>query len=399
LNIRIVELCPEFLPCPPRRGGAIETYVYGISKIMGKLGAEIHLVTIEKRQDVDYNGIYIHNINLLKPIAIKFRELFSIISPLNSNIPYLTMQLLKVFKEIEDLYGEVDVIHSHYFTTSFAPLILKHLKGGNVLTVGHLHNDPKRNIVNKELIEAYDAHLAVSNYVRKRTIDLLRVDPGKVGVVYNAVDTEFFKTCKSSEKVEKRKILGLKDDDFVIVFVGRIAPEKGLHHLLFASKILKQKGYNFKLLIAGPMGYFDRKSPEGYPKLCFELINRLNISNNAKYLGRPERHEIRDLYCVSDLIVVPSIWEDPCPSVVLEAMSMGKPVIAYASGGIPELIPPYGGIVVNKKDPRLLAEAIEMIIQGSITINNVAVAKWVRKRFSYEVVAQKLLRIFTEMQE
>jgi len=386
LNIRVVELCPEFLPCPPKRGGAIESYVYGISKSMGKLGAEIHLVTIEKRQDVDYSGIYVHTINLSNPIAIKF-----------SALKNLTIQLLKVFKKIEDLYGEVDIIHNHYFTTSFAPLVYKYNKKGDVLIAGHIHNEPKPNRVNKALIEAYDAHLAVSKYIKDRTVELLGVNPSKIGVAYNAVDTEFFKPCNPSEKIEKRKALKIEDTDFVIAFIGRIVPEKGLHHLLLASNLLKQRGYKFKLLIAGPLGHFDRESLEGYPKTCLDLVNRLDLGNTVKYVGRPEREELRNLYCVSDLLVVPSIWEDPCPTVVLEAMAMGKPVVAYASGGIPELIPPYGGVVVRNREPRCLADAIEMVIGGSVAFNEAATVEWVRSKFSYPVIAQKLLKIFARM--
>jgi len=376
-------------------------YVYGISKAMKKLGAEVHLITIEKRRDIDYEGVHIDVINLSQSITNNFRKIYSVLLPVgntsNGDIPYLTMKLLRSFDRIRDFYGELDIIHSHYFTTSFAPLIYKKFEKRKVLIMEHLHNEPKRNRVNKGLIEAYDAHLAVSKYVRERTIELLRVDPGKVGVVYNAVDTEFFKLCKPTEKIEKRKTLGIEDNDFAIVFVGRIVPEKGLHHLILASKILKQKGYKFKLLIAGPLGYFDMEGLGGYPRFCFELINKLELVDNTRYVGRPEREELRNLYCASDLVVVPSIWEDPCPTVVLEAMAMGRPVVAYASGGIPELIPSYGGIVVERKNPEPLAESIEMIIQGSFSFNESAAVDWMKERFSYLAVAQRLLKIFERM--
>ena len=359
-------------------------------------GAEVHLVTIEKRYDVDYDKVHVHLVDLSTSIASKLRGFFATISPPNSNILYLSMKLFELFNEIEDVYGKIDVIHSHYFTTSFALLIYKYIKEGDVVIVGHLHNEPKPNKVNKLLIELYDLHLAVSKYIKQRTIELLRVSPNKIGVVYNAIDTEFFKPCKSSERMEKRKIFGV-EDEFTIVFVGRIVPEKGLHHLILASKILKQKGYRFKLLIAGPLGRFDIERLEGYPRFCFELINKLGLMNNIRYVGRLERNELRNLYCASDLVVVPSLWEDPCPTVILEAMAMGRPVVAYASGGIPELIPPYGGVVVERKDLLLLAKAIEMVIQGTLSFNETLTVEWVRKKFSYQVIAQKLIKLFMAM--
>ncbi len=394
--VRIVELCTDILPCPPPKGGAIETYVYGISKATALQGAEVHLITTEKRHDVDYGNVHVHVVNLSTSIASKLRKLFALISPPNSSIPYLFIKLLKLFSEIENLHGEIDVIHSHYFTTSLAPLIYKYIKGESVV-VGHLHNEPKPNKVNKLLIELYDLHLAVSNYVKRRTIELLRVSPDKIGIVYNAVDTEFFKPCKPSEKADKRKKFGVEDNDFVIAFIGRIVPEKGLHHLILTSKILKQKGYKFKLLVAGPLGHFNMEMLEGYPSICFNLIHRLNLSNNVKYMGRLEREKLRDIYCASDLIAVPSLWEDPCPTVVLETMAMGRPVVAYASGGIPELIPPYSGIVIKGKSPRLLAEAIEMVMQGTFSFNESATVEWAREKFSYIAVARKLLKIFERL--
>jgi spore coat protein SA len=394
--IRIVELCTDRLPCPPLKGGAIETYVYGISKAMVMQGAEVHLVTIEKRYDVDYGKVHVHVVDLSTSIASKLRRFFATISSPNSNIPYLSMKLIELFNEIEDVYGRIDVIHSHYFTTSFVPLIYKYIKEGDVAIVGHLHNEPKPNKVNKLLMELYDLHLAVSKYVKHRTIELLRVSPNKIGVVYNAIDTGFFKPCKSSERVEKRKMFGV-EDEFTIAFVGRIMPEKGLHHLILASKILKQKGYKFKLLIAGPLGHFDMEGLGGYPRFCFELINKLELVDNTRYVGRLERNELRNLYCASDLVVVPSLWEDPCPTVILEAMASGRPVVAYASGGIPELVPPYSGIVIERKSPKYLAEGIEMVMRDAFSFNESATVQYVRERFSYTAVARRLLKIFEKL--
>jgi len=395
--IRIVELCTDKLPCPPPKGGAIETYVYGISKAMVMQGAEVHLVTIEKRYDVDYGNAHVHVVNLTTSIASKLRKLFAIISPPNSNIPYLSIKLFELFNEIENLYGRMDVIHSHYFTTSLAPLIYKYVKGDDLVVVGHLHNEPKPNRINKLLIELYDLHLAVSKYVKHRTIELLKVSSDKIGIAYNAVDTEFFKPCKPSEKTDKRKKFEIEDNDFVIAFIGRIVPEKGLHHLILASKTLKEKSHKFKLLIAGPLGYFDIEKLEGYPRFSFELINKLELSQDVKYLGSLNRNATKDLYCTADIIVTPSIGPDASPTVVLEAMAMGRPVVAYASGGIPELIPPYSGIVIKGKSPRLLAEAIEMVMQGVFSFNESATVEWAREKFSYIAVARKLLKTFERL--
>ena len=358
--------------------------MYGISKALKKLGAEVHLVTIKREAETTSDEeIFVHELPI-SPKANLFRKSLS-----------LTTLLLYVFNKIKKHYGKIDIIHSHYTTTSFAPPIYKHLSGENSLIVRHYHNIPRYYEINKVLANVYNIHLAVSEYIRQHVIvKMLKVDPNKVDVAYNAVDTEFFKPCTQSEKTEKRIRLGVEDTDFVITFAGRIVPEKGIHHLLLALRILKQKDYRFKVIIAGPMGNFDAENPKGYPRLCFELLSKLNLSRNVKYIGKLNMGSIRELHCVSDLVVVPSLETDACPSVVLEAMAMGRPIVAYASGGIPELIPPYGGIVVNKKDPRLLAKAIEMVLQGSVTFSESTITEWIKERFSYKTVAKKMLEVF-----
>jgi len=398
MRLRIVELCTDKLPCPYERGGAIESYVYGISRALSELGAEVHLITIE-RSNVDYGKVNVHVVDIKTPIAKNFHKLFSVINIENANVPFLTAKLLRIFNNIESSFGEIHVIHNHYFTTAFAPLLFNYGKS-NIIRITHVHNELKPNVINKLLVRRYDAILAVSRYIKRSIIAKLMIDPSKVGVAYNAIDIGFFKPCNAEEFEESRLKFGIQNDlgSFIIAFVGRIVPEKGLHHLILASRILANKGFKFKVLLAGPLGHFDKMEIKGYPWMCLELINMLGLSKYIKYVGRLHRREIRYLYCASDLVIVPSIWEDPCPTVALEAMATGKPVVAYASGGIPEIIPPYGGVLVKEKSPRSLAEAIERVIEGSVPINRSTLIEWAHK-FSYQAVAYRLKKIFTKMYE
>ena len=127
------------------------------------------------------------------------------------------------------------------------------------------------------------------------------------------------------------------------------------------------------------------------------MINKLELSKDVKYLAHLDKNATRDLYCVADLVAVPSIGPDACPTVVLEAMAMGRPVVAYASGGIPELIPSYGGIVIERKSPKYLAEDIEMVMQGAFSFNEFATVEYVREGFSYTAVAWRLLKMFEKL--
>ncbi|MEM4623747.1 MAG: glycosyltransferase, partial [Desulfurococcaceae archaeon] len=98
-----------------------------------------------------------------------------------------------------------------------------------------------------------------------------------------------------------------------------------------------------------------------------------------------------DVYAIADLIVVPSIWQDPCPSTILEALASCKPVVAYPVGGIPEILKPLGyGFLAKSVSPIELAEAITKIISNYNSVNLRYLREYVEKNFSIEFVAKRL---------
>lgn len=343
---RIVELCTDRLPCPPPKGGAIERYVFNLSKTLSRRGVEVHLIGMKNILKIDYDSIIVHAYDLSNPVSKAVRSLFSLISSDNANIPYITVKIYEILRRIQREYGEVDAIHTHYFTASFAPLLYK-LHKPSILLLSHFHNEPKQNFINKFLAREYDALLAVSSFIKKSIIDRLGVGEDKIYVVYNAVDTEVFKPCNHKLREKARQELGLGNEP-IILFVGRITWEKGLHHAILALHHLIQRGCKCKLAIVGPLGHFDRAEAGYFQEVIARLISKLGLANAVKYLGYFDAHNLYRVYCASDVVIVLSLLEDACPTVVLEALASGRPVVAYASGGIPEILPPFGGVIVKK---------------------------------------------------
>jgi spore coat protein SA len=390
--IRIVEICTDKLPCPPPKGGAIERYVFNLSKALSKIDVEVHLVTMGSSLAEDYKNVIVHSYDLSSPIAKTVRKLFSLLSSENANIPYITVKFYEIFRSIKRDYGEIDAIHNHYFTTAFAPLLYKTFKTRTML-LSHFHNEPKSNAVNKLLAQQYDVLLAVSNFVKKSIVERLDVREDRIHVIYNAVDTEVFKPCDNRFREDAREKLGL-GDDFVVLFVGRIVWEKGFHHAVLALHYLIRRGYKCKLAILGPKGYFDKEVPHYFTKVR-ELANRLGLSNHIKYFGYAEPHIIHQAYCASDTVIVPSLWEDPCPIVVLEALASGRPVIAYSSGGIPEIIPPFAGIVVSKGDIIALVNALEDMLSHHFKFDVDRTLSYVRNNFTFDTIATNIVKLVT----
>lgn len=115
-------------------------------------------------------------------------------------------------------------------------------------------------------------------------------------------------------------------------FIGRIHPSKGLHLLLDWMALAKKNGLNLKLVVRGLFS----EDLAGYQKSIYEQISKLDLSDSVTFDGFIDDH--KELYAGIDIVVVPSYVPDPLPRSVMEAMSWGKIVFGYPSGGITEMI-------------------------------------------------------------
>jgi glycosyltransferase involved in cell wall biosynthesis len=138
-----------------------------------------------------------------------------------------------------------------------------------------------------------------------------------------------------------------KNGEYVLLF-GRMMAGKGEDVLIKSIRILKDKGFDIRALICGPT-----PNPN-YPK---NLIRYYNLENNVIYLGPKHDDELIKIIKESKLVVVPSTYEEMFGQTAIEAMILGKPVIASSTGGLAEVVGDRG-ILVKAGDAKELAEAI-----------------------------------------
>jgi len=150
-----------------------------------------------------------------------------------------------------------------------------------------------------------------------------------------------------------RQRLGLNGKDFIVGMVARLHPQKGHQYLFEAAKPIVAQYPHVKFLIVGDGEI--RKELE-------ESVQRMNLSSNVKFLGH--RTDVNDLLTAFDVFTLPSLFEG-LPNVVLEAMSVGKPVIATSVDGTVEAVV-HGetGLLVPPKDPEKLKDAFIQIIEN-----------------------------------
>ena len=149
-----------------------------------------------------------------------------------------------------------------------------------------------------------------------------------------------------------------------IIFVGRITPQKGIKELLEALKLIKNRD-DWNLLVAGGKWFSTNSKNKYYREL--ETISK-EFNNKINFLGYVNHEDIRILYYLSYISVVPSMWEEPAGRVVLEAEAMQTPIIAAESGGLPEYLKNDCAFLI-KKDPNFicnLSKKISFLLDNDI---------------------------------
>lgn len=166
-------------------------------------------------------------------------------------------------------------------------------------------------------------------------------------VIHNGIDLGRFNG--SSDQVDLAPdLLGR------ILYVGRIAPEKGLFVLLHAVERLAGSAPDlpWSLTIAGG------GEPE-YVSRVTRMVQRLGLANFVTYLGERPAKDIPDLMHNHGVVVIPSLWDEPLPRTALEAMASGRLVVASRVGGLPEIvIHGWNGLLAKVGDPLALAETL-----------------------------------------
>ena len=175
----------------------------------------------------------------------------------------------------------------------------------------------------------------------------------KQTLIYNGVDLDAFQA--SPEEVATLRTELFSDEYCSTVLVGvvtRITPEKGIHFLVRAMQELKGRA-DVKLLIVG--GPYFQKDVDYMDTLKQEVAD-LGIKDSVIFTGFLS--DTRIVTSLLDIVLVPSIIPEACPRTIIEAMAVGKPVIATPLGGSKELVTPEIGILVPPEDGSAIADAI-----------------------------------------
>ena len=204
----------------------------------------------------------------------------------------------------------------------------------------HLHSE---FLTWPRIDEIYGKIITVSEFAKSRYMTLSDRDESTVKVVKNcANDDDFLFQINKAERDLIRQELGFGENNIVVIFCGRIIPEKGVKELLDA--VLHIKDDRIRLIIIGSVN-FKMNEESGYYNKVREIVE--NNSERIKYLGYIDNSLLYKYYQCADIQVVPSIWQEVAGIVTIEGMYSGLPLIVTNSGGMVEYVDNHCAIKVE----------------------------------------------------
>lgn len=189
--------------------------------------------------------------------------------------------------------------------------------------------------------------VAVSEGTRQFSIERQGIKPNKLLTIHNSIDAAHFTHILGEQLAPLRVALALPDDALIVLMVARLHPQKGHRFFLQAVPRIQKILPHTHFLLVG----------DGELRSELETLTQtLGIRERVHFLG--VRQDIPELLALSDLFVLPSLWEG-LPNAVLEAMAAEKPVVATNVDGVPEVVRDNEtGILVPPGDIEALAQAM-----------------------------------------
>lgn len=193
----------------------------------------------------------------------------------------------------------------------------------------------------------------------------------------DGIDTNYYK----NEGLHPSK----QGDVPIILLPARVVPGKGHRDLIDAARILKRKDFHFKILFAG------RISDVEFKQEIQKLLREYELSDRVNFVGELTQEDLRGWYAASKVVVLPS-EDEGLGRVLLEAQSMGVPVIAYDVGGVSEaVLDGITGYLVRKGNIDNLASRIYELLKDDQMRESMGKAgrSFVEKNFSHAVLAKR----------
>lgn len=341
--MKIAILTSGILPIPAVQGGAVENFLDFFLEYNDQ--QKLHDITVYSvyHPEVENHTALKSNVN-----HYYYIDVTSFISKVKKHIFAYFHKDLHYHYSIEYyLYKAM----RHISKCDYGIILLNNRPGyaemiaGKTLSklVYNLYNDKlNRQTRNSQLI--YDAAtliISTSNYITNR-VKTINDYTNKCITIYSGIELQKFNR-ELTPRV-KREDINLTSDDFVMLFSGRITQEKGIMELIEAMNMLEDYPH-IKLLVIGSSFYGNADNENDFAKSLKKKAEPLK--DRIIFTGFIPYSDMPNYLNIADVSVIPSVWDDPFPTTVLEAQAMGLPIITTRRGGIPEEVTEDNAILLD----------------------------------------------------
>lgn len=359
--MNLLFITPGKLPLPPVKGGAVENLINILIEKNEEVKNDKYIIysiwdkeAEEKTKSKHYKNVEIHYININKRLvkierAIRF--LINRIPGVYIGNPYIARVRKKIEKEKFD-----------YIIIENAPEFGLKLKKYKDKLILHLHNDAlnKNTKLHNRIVKTYNKIFVISDFLGDNVNEI--TNNNRVMTLHNGIEFNNFKDLNRDEKVKVRYNYNIKEDEIVIMYSGRLVPEKGIMEL--EKAVIKLiSNFKVKLIIVGGNGYSSNIETK-YVKKLKEIAKP--YKNNIIFMGFIDYQEINKIYSIADIGVVPSLCNDAFNLTTVEFMIKGIPIVISDKGAMKEIINDKCGLIahVNDKFVQNLYLQIKELVQN-----------------------------------
>jgi teichuronic acid biosynthesis glycosyltransferase TuaC len=308
---------------------------------------------------------------------------------------FLKLRLHIIFKSVEKTIKKnqikFDLIDGHFITYSgYIGAKLKEKYCKPLILTGHggdIYNISARNKqwleITKTILKSADKLITVSQKNRDILINKLGVRSDKIKLIQNGFNPKIFKFI-NEEKC--REELGLPHDKKIILNIGRLDKVKGHEYLIRAIyKVIKSRSDILCIIVGnGPL-----------KKELNTLIKDLKLDNYIQLIGEKSHNEIPLWINACDLFVLPSLNEG-FPTVIPEALSCGKPVIATNVGETSEIIHNDNfGYILEPKNENILAEKILLSLNKRWDTKKIIL--YAKNNYTWQHISNHILKLYYDV--
>lgn len=385
----IAVVVPELLPVPAVKGGAIEHWVQEVCEHLSH--PEQKVVVISRPANVAGNPAITYLGVPWTPVENWFHALKEKVTWRNP-LRYLAkiQNVYSYATRVAKLVAGSDVIYLHNEPNIL--LFLKPVKGQKIVL--HMHNDHLsarlfRPFYRMALRKA-DRVICVSDYIRQCAVTAFPEFKDKFSVIVNSTNPDVFKPYGAQAVQELKGSVELDPTLQYVLYVGRLSELKGVHVLIEAFQSILVRMPNARLIITGS-SFFGGAAKTAYEQTLVDLA--APVASSIVFTGFLPHEKLKYLYSAVDVVCVPSVWQDPCPLVVLEAMGSGTCLVASRVGGVPEMATEgVTAVLVPPADAKALSDAVCAVLGDPVRKGQLesAARADVTQRFGWERLVGEL---------